>query len=75
MTQSKNLFAAARKVAGLNQKQQGKLCSLGEGSIVKRERDPGLYKLGELRAIGRSYDEPARAILMDAITSFFDFGD
>ena len=62
-----SLFAAARRASGVTIDRAAEACGVSRPTVVSRERDPGQYRLCELRALYAELDDTGRELLMRGV--------
>lgn len=65
-----DLFAAARRAAGLTTENAGTTCGVTRVTYSQREANPGDFRLSELRSLHAALSDTAKPILFDAIGFF-----
>lgn len=68
---SSNRFNEARRVSLMTQAQAAKAAGLAGSTYPLRERDPGNFRLKELKGLYSSMTKTGRTILKKAVDDFF----
>lgn len=68
---SDNLFAAARAGARMTQEKAAFICGISIDSYRTREKQPGEFRVKELKLLADNMSESSRKILVDAVLSIF----
>lgn len=66
-----NLIAAARAGAGMTQAKAASICGISVDSYRTREKNPGEFRLKELKLLAASMSRQSQGILSDAVLSIF----
>lgn len=64
------IFGAARRASGLTFDEAARACCVSRPTVYARERDPGQYRLCELKALYDALDETGRALLMQGVAAY-----
>lgn len=63
-------FEAARRASGINDLECMEICGFTRPTMKERNSNPGMWRLGELRAVLESLSDVGKPILIDAITEY-----
>lgn len=66
-----SMVAAARTGAGMTQSKAASICGISVDSYRTREKNPGDFRLKELKLLADSMEEQPRKILSEAVLSIF----
>ena len=66
-----NKFGAARRASGMTIGKAAECAGLSAPTYLLREKNPGSFRLRELKGMYDSMSDTAKPILLEAISEFF----
>ena len=66
-----NKIAAARRASKMTVEYAAELAGITAPTLVAREKQPGQWRLCELRGVYKGLDDTGRELLMSGIDEFF----